>query len=774
YFTPKSNSNPRVARQNLKGTIFKNAQGQFQDIDYLIITPAFLNGPAEKLANFHRNNSNLNVKVVNTEMIYQEFSSGKQDIGAIRNFVKYVYDNASAPDKKVKYLNLFGDASFDFKDRIKNNTNIIPIFHTLSSFSLSSSFISDDFFVLMDNNEGNMNASSAGGLDIAVGRMLVSNVREADEMVNKVIEYHDIKSFGNWRNNFVLISDDVDRNGEQTLQRGLDALGENIFAQKPFINVKKIHSDSYIQETSSGGYRYPKAREDFITALNQGGLVFNYFGHGGEDGLAQERIYQKEDGRNLTNRYKYPLFVTITCEFTRFDNPLRDTAGEVMYRNPQGGAIGLVTTTRQITIGTGQAINEAFSSNLYGFGTNTLDSVAEALRKSKSTFGSNPLMVFYIGDPALRLAIPKPKIVLTKINDVPVTAVVDDLKALSKIKFSGEVRDEAGNTLLSDYNGDLSITVFDKLVERQTLGNDGTRNDSGELLILRFNDLGQTIFRGNVSVVNGTFECSFVVPRDIRIPLGNGRVNFYAKKSGALIDQTGFNSDIKVGGINTNAAEDNIGPRVKLYMNTETFISGGITNESPIFLALLEDENGINTARGIGHDMVAILDGDETNPYVLSDYYETEKDTYKKGRLRFPFKGLAVGLHTLTFKAWDVYNNAVVSEIQFLVVGDETITLKNVLNYPNPFVNYTQFWFTHNRPFEPLEVQVQVMTITGKVVWTKNQVIINDGFLSRDITWDGKDDFGDRIGKGVYVYKLTVKSNSTNKKVEKFEKLVIL
>ena len=291
---------------------------------------------------------------------------------------------------------------------------------------------------------------------------------------------------------------------------------------------------------------------------------------------------------------------------------------------------------------------------------------------------------------------------------------------------------------------------------------------------MNFNVLGETIFRGNASVTNGQFEFGFVVPRDIKIPLGNGRISFYAKRDQILLDKTGYDTTIKIGGINPTAVADNIGPRVKLFMNDQTFISGGITNESPIFLAFLEDENGINTASGIGHDIVAILDGNESNPYILNDYYETELDNYKKGKLQFPLRNLAVGLHTITFKAWDVYNNPITAEIQFIVVGDETVTLTNVLNYPNPFVSYTQFWFTHNRPFEPLEVQVQVMTITGKIVWSKNQIVTTDGFLSREITWDGRDDFGDKIGKGVYVYKLTVKSNLTNKKSEKFEKLVIL
>ncbi|AWA29708.1 peptidase C25 [Flavobacterium magnum] len=774
YYAPKKDSKSKVANQDLKGTIFNNAQGQFQDIDYLIITPASLSSAAEKLAGFHRSFQGMNVKVVNLEAIYPEFSSGKQDIGAIRNFVKYVYNNASSAAKRVKYLNLFGDASFDFKNRISNNTNLVPIYHALSSFSLSSSYISDDFFVLMDDNEGDMESTSARGLDIAVGRMPVKNIAEADQMVNKVLEYHDVKSFGRWRNNFVLISDDVDKSGEQSLEFELDDLGDQIFAQKPFINVKKIHSDSYEQEASAGGNRYPKVREDFISAFEQGALVFNYFGHGGEDGLAHERILEKIDVQNFGNRYKYPLFVTITCEFTRFDNPFRPTAGEFMFLNPAGGAISLVTTTRQITIGTGQAINNAFSGYLYGFNSNTLVPIAEALRRSKTNFGYNPQMVFYIGDPAVTLAIPKPKIVLTKVNDMPITGPVDDFKALSAIKVSGEVRDETGTNILSDYNGELAVNVFDKPIERSTLGNDGTRYSNGQLIIMNFTNLGETIFRGNASVTNGSFDFNFVVPRDIRVPLGNGRISFYAKKTGQLVDQTGYDTTIKVGGINPNPVADNIAPRVKLYMNDESFVSGGITNESPILLAFLEDENGINTASGIGHDIIAVLDGDESKPYTLNDYYEAVADDHTKGKLRFPFRNLEKGLHTITFTAWDVYNNPITAEIQFIVVGDETLTLTNVLNYPNPFVNYTEFWFKHNRPFEPLDVQVQVMTITGKVVWTKNQTITTDGFLSREIKWDGRDDFGDKIGKGVYVYKLTVKSTLSNNKTEKFEKLVIL
>ncbi|MEA9415717.1 type IX secretion system sortase PorU [Flavobacterium sp. PL02] len=768
YYIPFKDNKTKIPNQNLKGTLLKNNQGAFQDIDYVIIAPSFLMNQAERLASFHRSHSNLSVKVISTESIYQEFSSGKQDIAAIRNCIKYIYDNASAPDKRIKYVNLFGDASFDYKNRINNNGNIVPIYYSLRSNSTGeASFASDDFYGLMDNDEGNV-VSFFGGIDLAVGRMLVNDTKQADEMVNKVLEYHDIKSYGNWKNNFVLVADDSDKVSDATLQSRQNKLADVIGTEKPFFNIDKILLDSYTQEASAGGSRYPKARTDLFDAFEKGALVFNYLGHGGEDGLAGERIWSKADGQNLNNQYKYPLFITITCEFSRFDDPTRPTAGEYTYWNPKGGAIAMLTTIRSIGQFSAENFNDILSKNLLSYGSNQYTTISESLRLSKnSNPSSSSNVIVYIGDPALMLAIPKPKVKLTKVNDVVISQPIDDLKSLSKIKLSGEITDE-NNNLLTNYNGELTTAIFDKLIISSTLNNDGFSPP------MQFNTLGETIFRGSASVTNGLFEFSFVVPRDIRIPVGNGRISFYAKKQQLLENQTGYDTTIKIGGINENAPQDNNSPKVQLYMNDETFVSGGVTNESPFLLANLEDENGINTASGIGHDIVAILDGDVSNPYILNDYYQTKLDDYTHGTLRFPFRNLAVGLHTVSVTAWDVYNNPVTTEIQFIVSGDDSITLTHVLNYPNPFTTYTEFWFSHNKPYEPLEVQVQVMTITGKVVWTKNQIITTEGFLSRDITWNGRDDFGDRIGKGVYIYKLTVKSNTTNKKAEKIEKLVIL
>ncbi len=772
YFVPIKIAQSAVQNQNLKGTIFNDESGNFKDVDYIIITAPFLIQPALRLATYHKNLEGLNVKVVTTDKIYEEFSSGKQDISAIRNFIRYVYYNASEESKRIKYVGIMGDASIDYKNRIPNNNNIVPTFQTVSGTSISQSFMSDDFYGNMDELEGTIGRGSTDidRLDIAMGRIVVDNVSLANAMVDKIIKYTSETSYGNWRTNFVLVSDDVDESGEQILETKLDELGDRIAQEKPYINVKKIHSDAYQQEASAGGNRYPEVNEAIKSAIEVGAIVMDYFGHGGEDGMAKEFIYTKEAAQELNNKNNLPCIITVTCEFTKFDNPLRITAGELTFQNKNGGAISLVSTTRAIFISTGIDFNEALAGELFGYGVDVPRPPAEAFRRAKEDNINSPLrrVVFYIGDPAMRLAFPKKSIRLTKLNGIPLAQATDTLKALSKIKLEGEVINEAG-VLMTDYNGVLEAKVFDKNVMRQTLDNDGVG------FIMDFITLGEGLFNGQATVSNGLFEFEFVVPRDIQIPVGKGRVSLYAKRDNVLEDQAGVNLDLNVGGLNENAPEDNEGPLIRLYMNDESFVSGGITDDSPILLAKLEDPNGINTASGIGHDIVAVLDGDEANPFLLNEFYQAEVDDYTKGSTNYKFRDLEDGLHTLTLKAWDVYNNSSTAEIQFIVAGSDKLEITRVLNYPNPFVNYTEFWFNHNRPDETLDVQVQVFTVTGKVVWTKNASLPPSGiYLCREITWDGRDDFGDRIGKGVYIYKITVKSTLTNQRVEKFEKLVIL
>ena len=755
YYTPKLLKNGRVVNQNLHA---------LQDINYLVITNSELFSEAQRLADYHQNNSNLSTKVVLLEEIYNEFSSGSRDITGIRDFIKHVHTTNSTVEKKLKYVCFFGDASYDYKDRITGNNNIVPVKLSEKSFNLATSYVTDDFFVMLDDDEGEM--SSRHSIDVASSRIPVSTIVQAKEVVDKILTYYNKDAIGDLRNTITFLADDIDANGEQVIEQGVESIADEIKVNKPIFNVNKIYLDSYVQENSSGGERYPEVKEAITNAIEKGTLVFDYFGHGGEDGFASERILDKSQIQNFNNPNTLPLLITVTCDFSRFDNPSRTTAGELTLWNPTGGAASMITTTREVFISVGQNFNLQLIRILLEFENEDL-TIAESLMKTKNEFSNTQkFFIYHFGDPAMKLSVPKPNVLITKMNGKELSQPIDTLKALSKVSFEGVVVDNT-NVVLNDFNGSLSTTVFDKRIDKTTLDNDGF----GIKMI--FDTQDSKLFRGKSTVENGTFKFDFIVPKDIKIAYGKGKLSFYAENG--EIDKAGYNFDVVVGGIDKNAPEDTVGPEINLFMNDESFIDGANTNASPNLIAVLSDSSGINTSiTAVDHDIVGILDGDTTNPITLNDFYQTELNDYTKGKVNYKLRDLEVGPHSIKIKAWDTYNNSSETTLNFTVVSDAILNLENVLNYPNPFVNYTEFWFNHNKPNEALEVQVQVFTISGKLIKTINQNIITTGNLSRSISWNGLDDFGNKIGKGVYIYKLKVKSTISNLTSEKFEKLVIL
>ncbi len=775
FYIPTIEDDSQISNQNIKENIFLNSFNEIEPVEYIIIARSEMLYEAERLGNINRDVNGLNVKVVELQKIYNEFSSGNQDISAIRNFIRYVYNNSNN-NNSLKYLCLFGDASYDYKDRIPNNTNIIPSWNSLNSFSLSSSYVSDDFFGMMDLGEGMMTNSNK--LDIAVGRILADSNNRAKDLVDKIETYYSQNSFSDWRNKIIVVSDDVDEPWENIIQSTSNDIADLITDNKPFFNAKKILADAFNQETSSGGERYPEVKNQLINGMKQGALVVNYFGHGGEDGLARERIFDKIDAADINND-KFNCFVSVTCEFTKFDNPNRETAGEYLYWNKHGGSIALITTTRQIFVSVGVNFNLTLENYLFSLDSGSYTTMAEALRLTKidpSISNSDQRrLVFFIGDPAMKLSIPEPQIIITKVNDIPVSEFASNIRGLDLVNIKGNVLDSDGQ-LMNDYQGELTATVYDKEIERSTLGNDGTTDNLGNLILLDFKTLGETLFRGKSTISNGEFEFNFVVPKDVGMQVDFGKFSFYSKENNSLQDKNGYNVSVLIGGINENADEDNIGPEIELFMNDESFINGGITNENPNLIVKLFDENGINTSSGVGHDIIATLDSNQENSYVLNQYYQANIDDFQNGTINFPLSDISPGSHILTLKAWDVYNNSSESEIEFTVFDEnQDLVIENVLNYPNPFIDYTEFWFNHNSS-TPLNVTIQVFTVSGKLVKTilgTTESFGNNSFSS-DLYWNGRDDFGDKVAKGVYIYKLNVRSESLNKSVSKTEKLVIL
>lgn len=515
----------------------------------------------------------------------------------------------------------------------------------------------------------------------------------------------------------------------------------------------------------------PAANLAINNRLYSGTLIWNYTGHGGYRRLAEEVVLDQDIINSLSNADKLPLFLTATCDFAPFDNPLVASIGENLLLREKTGAIALMTTTRLVFAYSNKLMNKNYLEAALKRGPDgQYLPLGEAVRQAKNiTYASSGDVVnnrkfTLLGDPALTLAFPRQQVRTTAINEVATGQAPDTLRALSEYSISGVVTDQDGNTL-TGFNGTVYPVLFDKKQPVTTLG-----NDPGSLPV-SFPAWQHVLFRGKARVSNGQFSFRFVVPKDINYQYGPGRLSYYAENG--RIDGNGAGTRIIVGGTGGNLS-DTEGPHIEPFLNDEKFVSGGISNRRPVLLVKLADSSGINImGTGIGHDLVAVLDNDQQNPYVLNQFYETELDNFRKGRVRFQLPAMADGLHTLTIRAWDAVNNSNEASIQFRVVNEEGLTLSHVLNYPNPFSTRTQFWFEHNRPGEELTLNLQIYTVSGKLVKTIRRTIFSVGNRSSEVEWDGRDEYGSKIGRGVYIYRLQVRT-ADGKTAHKLEKLYIL
>jgi len=773
YFTPKVSG--KVVNQNLHA---------LSDKDYIIISHPDFFSDALQLAAFHENLDTLSTIVVTPQQIYNEFSSGAQDICALRDFVKMFYDRAAVTAELPQYLLLYGDGSYDNKKRFGSNTNYIPTYQSDNSTVLTQSYVSDDFYGLLDDSEGIWSGAS-DAIDIGIGRFPVKNIAESNVVLNKIINYNKTgfspnttnngcsnlssnSPFGDWRNTVCFIGDDEDGGLHQSDANKLATMVDT--AANDF-NVDKIYLDAYPQESTPGGNRYPAVADAIDKRIEKGCLIMNYTGHGGEVGLAHERVIEVSQINNWKNYNNLPLLFTATCEFSRFDDPERTSAGEYVLINAQGGGIALFTTVRLVFASGNFYLNRDFYEQAFVPIGGKMPRLGDLFAYIKNEPGGNSVNsrnFTLLGDPALTLAYPKHNVSTDTVNSIPVSVSSSDtLKALSLVTISGFVRSTSG-TVLNSYNGVIYPTVFDKSQNITTLSNDGP----GASPPFTFGIQKNILYKGKASVTNGAFKFSFVVPKDIAYAYGIGRISYYAENG--TEDANGYYEKVIIGGSNDSAALDNAGPTVDLFLNDSKFVFGGLTDETPDLFAILRDDNGVNTVgNGIGHDIAAVLDGSTESSVVLNDYYQADLNSYKSGTIRYPFSELAEGKHTLSLKVWDVYNNSSQSYTEFVVARSAELALRHVLNYPNPFTTKTQFYFEQNQCCQVLDVSVQIFTVSGKLVKSIDQFVNTEGFRSDPIDWDGRDDFGDRIGKGVYIYRIKVKT-SEGAVAEKFEKLVIL
>lgn len=739
---------------------------QPEALDYLIVYhPDFIT-QAERLAEYHEENSGLKIKLVTPEKIYNEFSSGKPDASAIRDYIRMLYQRGKLLGDTLKYVLLFGDGSYDNVTTGAENTNFILTYQTAESLLGRSTYVSDDFFGLLDDNEGGNN----GKIDIGVGRFPVTTPKEAENLVDKSINYNNPSMMGDWRNYLCFIADDHDGDNWDGNLHMRDANESAVYVEEnyPVFNIDKIYLDAYQQENTSVGERYPEAEKAIDNRVQSGALIVNYTGHGGEYGLSHERVINMSQINSWKNEY-LPLFLTATCEFSPYDNKNLTTAGEMVLLNPNGGGVALLSTTRIVYASSNKALNQSFYKVVFEPGADQkIKKLGDIFRETKvNTSGETNRRKFaLLGDPALVLVRPKYHVKTDSINHVPVENYADTLKALSEVTIHGHLTDQYGG-YLNTYNGILSSTIFDKEQQITTLGNE--RPDE----TFRFMARNNSIYKGKASIESGRFMFSFIVPKDISYSIGNGKISYYGDNQ--VTGACGYNEDIIIGGSSDTQIKDSAGPDIKLFMNDEKFVFGGITSENPKIYARIYDSTGINTSgAGIGHNIVAILNGEQQ--FNLNNYFEADLNSYKSGSLTYQLNDLEPGNHTLELKVWDILNNSSEEYLEFVVEESEKLALRRVYNYPNPFTEETGFYFEHNHANAELEVLIQILTVSGRLVKTIETTIMADGFKAGPIPengWDGLDDFGDKIGRGVYIYRIKVRSSFGSVK-EKYEKLVIL
>lgn len=751
----------KIANQNLHRP---------QPAGMLIVTTSKLLEEAGRLAEHHRRRDGIISVVADVQQIYHEFSSGIPDPAAIRDFVKMYHDRSRADStKRPRYLLLFGDATFDYRYRVHENSGYVHSWQSAGSLDPLNTHTSDDFFGLLDDNEDINDLLQPGRIDIGIGRIPANSAAEARTMVDKVIRYHEPVSLGPWRNHLSFVADDEDQNLHLT---DAELHAAAIEAIAPVWNIGKTYLDAYRQESGAGGSRYPLVNSAINSRIFNGTLLWNYSGHGGSKRLAQEAILDEDMVDAWRNENRLPLFVTATCDFAPYDNPLERSIGEKLLLSKPSGAIALMTTTRLVFAFSNRVMNNnylraAFQPLSDGSYRTLGDAVREAKNFTIQTSGDvvNNRKFTLLGDPAMSLGFPTLRVRPTTINGMPVNAFTDTLRALNRYTISGEVTDRNGQ-FLPGFNGNAYSSVFDKAQTLTTLANDPGSQ------VTSFSVRQNQLYNGKVRVVDGRFSFSFVVPKDINYNTGKGKLSFYAEDGSK--EGNGYLNEIYIGGLGNAVADDGAGPSIRAFLNDEKFVNGSITGERPVLIIRLSDSTGINTAgTGIGHDITAVVDGNTRETILLNDFFESDPDRPNSGTVRFQLAAFEEGYHQILIRAWDVFNNSNEYLLEFRVVKKQQLTLQHVLNYPNPFTSRTRFLFEHNRAGEDLQVTIQVMTITGKTVKTISRTIRTDGNRSDDIEWDGLDDHGARLGRGVYIYRLRVRT-SDGRSVEKLEKLAML
>lgn len=739
--------------------------------DMIIIAQPNFTTQAERLAEAHRTKDNLTVRVVTPESIYNEFSSGTPDATAYRRFMKMFYDRQTSEADAPKYLLLFGDGSFDNRKltsawKSVDMSNMLLTYQTENSLS-SQSYVIDDYFGFLDDAD-NKKSLQNKKLCLGIGRFPIRTVEQATQMVDKVISYMENKNTGSWKNNLCFMADDgSNTDGFMTEHMEFaDQLAGYVESEHPEFLVNKLYYDAYKKDMTAG--TYPDVRSGLQKLLKDGLLLFNYTGHGGTTALSDEKVLTQTDINQFTYTH-LPVWVTATCDFTRFDD-LNTSAGEDVFLNKSSGGIALFTTVRVAYSRPNFPINDNVIRNLFERNNGRRRTLGEVMQATKNTLSSVYKLGFcLIGDPAVKMAYPEFGMKVTTVNGQSVDGNSISFKALEKITVEGEVLDVSGQ-LVTDFTGIVNPTVKDSKVTVTCLKN-SNKDDSPAFT---FTDYPNTIFIGNDSVRNGKFSFTFTVPKDISYSNLQGKMNLYAVDTESGNEAQGNFDNFIVGGTSDTAETDTIGPEIRaLYLNDTTFVDGGQVNTTPYFVAELWDKSGVNiTGSSVGHDMMLVIDESTVLSYNLNSYYELLPGEDGTGIVKFPIPALEPGKHTAEFWVWDILNNSTVRTFTFEVVEGLKPFLFDVIATPGIAREQVTFHLMHNRPESRMRVGIMVYDLAGRQLWKHEESGTSGLFENYTVSWDLTSG-GARMRPGVYIYRAAI-STDNSKDATKARKFIIL
>ena len=728
------------------------------DMVIIIPTSQHLLAQAERLKAHHEQHDGLRVTIVPADELYNEFSSGTPDATAYRRYLKMLYDRATTPNDKPRYLLLFGDGAWDNRMLTSewsgyNTDDYLLCYESENSFSQVNCYVSDDFFCLLDDEEviqtTNGNSTTyAGKPDVAVGRLPARTPDEAKTLVDKIISYAQNEYAGPWQNEICMMGDDGNDNSHM---KTADKVATMIESTYPNYNVDKIYWDAYQRTSSSTGYSYPDVTRLIKQQLQNGALMMNYCGHGAAYAMSHELVMKLTDFESQQSNY-LPLWMTASCDIMPFDGQ-EENIGETVMLNSKGGGIAFFGTTRTVYATYNEVMNLAFTKHVLTPGM----AIGEAVRLAKcelveksSDLTCNKLQYTLLGDPALQLNTPRQKMVVDSINGMPATQGIK-LAAGSIVKITGHV--ELNNETDTDFNGIVTLSVRDAEETITCRLND--RSSTGADKAFVYQDRTNYLYRGSENVTEGVFHFTFAIPKDISYTDGSGLMTLYAINADKTRSAHGENESFELIGSST-ALTDSIGPSVYCYLNSKNFKNGGKVNTTPYFIAELYDDSGINASgSSIGHDLELIIDGDMNQTYNLNNYFEYDFGDYRSGSIGFSIPQLSIGTHKLLFRAWDILNNSTTTELLFEVSEDAGAGEFNVTCTQNPASTNTQFVITHDRPGSELKVTLDVFDLGGRQLWRQTDTVMatNDTVT---IDWNLNVAGGSRLHTGLYLCRLTL------------------